>query len=62
MDSPAEVPQVRVTKRPYPEEDEDKPQVLDLAKIILTFDLILLMDKNKPAGKRRFRMFMKSDR
>lgn len=27
MDSPAEVPQVRVTKRPYPGEDEDKPQV-----------------------------------
>lgn len=38
MDSPAEVPQVRVTKRPYPEEDQDESQVLQLAKFTLTFD------------------------
>lgn len=52
MDSPAEVPQVRATKRPYPGEEEDKPQVLYLAKFNPTFDLILLTDKNKSAEKK----------
>lgn len=42
MDGPAEVPQVRAAKRPFPEEDEDKSQVLGLPRFILTFDLILL--------------------
>lgn len=42
MDGPAEVPQVRAAKRPYPEEDEEKPQVLALTRLIPTFDLVVL--------------------
>lgn len=49
MDGPAEVNQVRAPKRPYPEEDEEKPEVRALASlshaVILTFQPIVLEEK-----------------
>lgn len=61
MDGPAEVNQVRAPKRPYPEEDEEKPEVRALASlshtIILTFQPIVLEGKKSSKIKKVKKVF-----
>lgn len=57
MDGPAEVNQVRAPKRPYPEEDEENPEVRALASlsltVILTFQPTVLEGKKILQNKKK---------